>query len=207
MSPLRLGAFFNAVSSDWLSLMTGPLSLVLLFTPLVLPKVTAEYLGGSTLVWVVAFIGLFVSSYRIWLTEHRARLAQRLEPLIEEAQQLLEFWDKIRYDDPDSQLLKFPLSGFDVESWEEVHKQLLRLYFWTDLQGRHAETCFSSLGMARPRLAEVIGDQSRRRAVTGIGYTKLIEDHLGLLEISRKRVGGHQNRPLKVTPAPPVSAN
>lgn len=190
MSRLRLGAFFKAVAADWLSRMTGPLSLILLFTPLALPKVTAEYLGGNTLVWIVAFIGLFVSSYRIWLSEHRARLTQRLEPLIEDAGQLRELWEKIQYDYPNSQLIKFPLSGFDIEKWEEVHKQLLRLYFWTSVQGRHAEACFTSLGMERPRLAEVITDQFQRRAVNGLGYTKLVDDHLALLESSRKRIGG-----------------
>ena len=170
--------------------MTGPLSLILLFTPLVVPKVTAQYLGGSTLVWIVAFICLLVSSYRIWLSEHRARLAQRLEPLIEDARRLRELWEKIQYDNPNSQLVKFPLSGFDVEKWEEVHKQLLRLYFWTNLQGRNAEQCFTSLGMPRPRLPEVMADQFQRRAVNGLGYTKLIDEHLALLESTRKRITG-----------------
>ena len=48
MSNLRLGAFFSAVAADWLSRMTGPLSLILLFTPVLAPKLTAQYFGGST---------------------------------------------------------------------------------------------------------------------------------------------------------------
>ena len=94
MIRLRLGSFFRVIASDWPSLMTGPLSLILLFTPLMFPKFTAQY-GGNTLVWIVAFICFFVSSYRIWMTEHRARLAQKLEPLIGDAQQLRELWGKI----------------------------------------------------------------------------------------------------------------
>lgn len=191
MNHLLLGPFLKAVFGDWLARMTGPLSLILLFAPLLIPRTTAQYPGGNTLIWIVAFVCLCVSSYRIWLSEHRARLAQGLEPLIEDARQLRALWATIQYEYSKSELIRFPLGGFDVEKWEEVHKQLLRLFFWTGIQGQHAEKCFVILGIReRPRLAEVIGDQFQCRSINGLAYTKLIDDHLALLENSRKRIAG-----------------
>ena len=70
-----VAAYFKTIGSDWLARMTGPLSLILLFVPLAAPDLTTKYLGGSTLVWIVAFICLIVSTYRAWLLEHRSRLA------------------------------------------------------------------------------------------------------------------------------------
>lgn len=128
---MAIAAYIKAVWGDWVARMTGPLSLILLFTPLFNPNFTAQHLGGSNLVWIVAFLCLIVSTFRAWLREHRTRLAERLDPLIEDARLLRELWDKIQYDHKDSRLISFPLSGFDIEKWEEVHKQLLRLFFWT----------------------------------------------------------------------------
>src|SRR5258708_26744677 len=133
---MPIAAFLKAIGSDWVARMTGPLSLILLFVPVFAPDLSTQYLGGNTLVWIVAFICLIVSTYRAWLSEHRTRLAAKLDPLVDDARLLRELWDKIQYDHKDSSFIGFPLSGFDVEKWEEVHKQLLRLYFWTALQSR-----------------------------------------------------------------------
>ncbi|MBL8230658.1 MAG: hypothetical protein JNL98_19355 [Bryobacterales bacterium] len=96
----------------------------------------------GTLVWIVAFICLIVSTYRVWLQEHGARLAEKLDALLEDAQLLRDLWEKIQDDHKDSNLVVFPLSGFDIEKWEEVHKQLLRLYFTHrfTLNGAHRDS-------------------------------------------------------------------
>lgn len=115
--------FLKTLWNDWPARMTGPLSLILLFVPILAPQFTAKYLGGTTLVWLVCFLCLIVAAYRAWLLEHRARIAEKLDPLIEDANLLRQLWDKIQYDHRESQLIRFPLAGFDVKEWEEVHKQ------------------------------------------------------------------------------------
>jgi hypothetical protein len=188
---MLVSAYLKAIGSDWVARMTGPLSLILLLVPLLAPDLTAQYLGGSTLVWIVAFICLIVSTYRAWLSEHRARLAEKLDPLMEDARLLRGLWDTIQYDHKDSRFISFPLSGFDVENWEEVHKQLLRLYFWTLLQSRRAAGCFADLAIAeQPRLAAVMNDQCQRGALNALGYTKLLEEHAALLARHRTQIAG-----------------
>jgi len=191
MIVMSIGAYLKALWNDWPARMTGPLSLILLFVPLVAPDVTVKYLGGSVLVWIVSFLCLIISTYRAWLSEHRTRLAAKLDPLIEEVRPLRELWDKIQYDHKDSPLISFPLSGFDVEKWEEVHKQLLRLYFWTCLQGRQAAACFAELAITeRPQLADLMANQDARRSINALGYTKLLEEHAALLARHRARIAG-----------------
>jgi hypothetical protein len=186
-----ISPYLNAIGRDWLARMTGPLSLILLFVPRIAPDLTSKYLGGSLLVWIVAFICLIVSSYRAWLSEHRSRLAEKLDPLIEDVRLLREFWDKIRYDHKDSRLIDFPLSGFDVEKWEEVHKQLLRLLYRTSLHADRARWCFVALGIGEcPRLADVMSDQTARRSLNALRYTKLLEEHAALLSCQRARIAG-----------------
>ncbi|HLK64627.1 MAG TPA: hypothetical protein VKU19_14380 [Bryobacteraceae bacterium] len=80
-----IGPFLKTVWRDWPARMTGPLSLVLLLTPIIAPQFTAQHLGGNVLVWVLAFICLVVAAYRAWLLEHRARIAEKLDPLMEDA--------------------------------------------------------------------------------------------------------------------------
>jgi hypothetical protein len=188
---MAAGAYLKALWSDWPARMTGPLSLILLFVPLLAPQFTAQLLGGSTLVWIVSFVCLIVSTYRAWLSEHRARLAEKLDPLIEDVRLLRELWDKIQYDHRDPTLIRFPLSGFDVEKWEEVHKQLLRLFFWTSLQADRVVWRFKDLGITeRPRLADVMNNQHQRRGINAHGYSKVLEEHAALLARHRARIAG-----------------
>jgi hypothetical protein len=192
---MAIWAYLRAVLwQDLPARMTGPLSLVLLLVPLIAPDFTAQHLRGSTLVWIVAFLCLIISTSRAWLSERRARLAEKLAPLIEDLRQLRELWDKIQYDyrdSKDSRFISFPLSGFDVEKWEEVHKQLLRLLFWTSLQANQTEQRFRDLGIAeRPRLYDLMYDQGARRSLNALGYTKLLEEHAALLTRHRTRIAG-----------------
>jgi len=118
------------------------------------------------LVWIVAFICLIVSSYRAWLSEHRSRLAEKLDPLIEDVRLLREFWDKIhtitrtRADD-------FPLSG-DVEKWEEVHKAALALCSighrcMPDRARWFLAVVASRIGEAPPTIGPMVDERSDRK--------------------------------------------
>ena len=185
-----IGAFLKAVWRDWAARMTGPLSLVLLFTPMVAPQFTAQHLGGNALVWVLAFICLVVAAYRAWLLEHRARIAEKLDPLLEDARLLRDFWDKIQYDHKESKLIQFPVFGFDVKEWEEVHKQLARLFFWTNLQAQRAQWRLNELGITeQPPLAAVMRDQNSR-TVNALQFTKALEEHAAMLAQVRQRISG-----------------
>jgi hypothetical protein len=171
--------------------MTGPLSLILLFIPILAPHVTAKYLGGTTLVWLVCYLCLIVAAYRAWLLEHRARIAEKLDPLIEDTNLLRQLWDKIQYDHRESKLVQFPLFGFDVKEWEEVHKQLLRLYFLTVFQAQKAALRFKELGITeQPRLSAVMANQNLRGPLNALEYTKLLEEHTALLMRQRERIAG-----------------
>ncbi len=186
---MEIGAYLKVLWRDWLARMTGPLSLVLLFVPLLAPEFTAEHLGGSTIVWIISFLCLVVSSYRAWLTEHRGRLAEKLDPLIEDVRSLREFWEEVQYRYRDSELIRFPLAGFSVENWEELHKQLMRLYFWTSLQGRSAEVQFAVLGIEeRPQLSVLMNNQDHRRSLNAFGYTALSRNSW------RGRKGSHSKK-------------
>jgi hypothetical protein len=191
MGWMAVAAYLKATGSDWLARMTGPISLILLFVPLLAPNLTANYLGGSALVWIVAFVCLIVSSYRTWLLEHRVRLAEKFDPLLEDTRLLRELWDRIQYDHKDSRFISFPLSGFDVDNWEEVHKQLLRLFFWTSVQAKQSTWRCEDLGIAeRPPLADVMDNQHARSALNGLGYTKLLEEQTAFLTRHRARIAG-----------------
>jgi hypothetical protein len=169
--------------------MTGPLALILLFIPIIAPQFTAQHLGGSALVWILSFLCLIVSAYRAWLLEHRARIAEKLDPLIEDAKLLRQLWDKIRYDHRESRLIQFPLGGFDVKEWEEVHKQLLRLFFWTNLQAHRVQLRFKEIGITeQPRLSAVMSNQNLRGAMNALEYTRLLEEHAALLAGYRERI-------------------
>jgi hypothetical protein len=182
--------FVKTLWNDWPARMTGPLSLILLFIPIVAPQFTAKYLGGATLVWLVCFLCLMVAAYRAWLLEHRARIAEKLDPLIEDVKLLRQLWDKIQYDHRESGFIRFPLAGFDVEKWEEVHKQMLRLYFWTSLQAQRVAWRFEEIGiMEQSRLSEVMNNQDLRRAINALDYTKLLEEHAETLAQHRRRIG------------------
>ena len=179
-------AYLKTIGSDWLARMTGPLSLVLLFVPFAVPR-----FSHSALVWIVAFICLTVSTYRAWLSEHRVRSAEKLDPLIEAIGQLHKLWDDIQYDHKDSDSIRFPLAPFSVERWTEVHKQLLRLYFWTALESQRLTSCFAELGIAeRPRLTDVMNEQNSRRSLNALGYTRLLDDCADLLTRHRARIAG-----------------
>lgn len=178
--------FIKTLCKDLPTLMTGPLSLILLFVPIIAPR-----LGGRALVWVVAFVCLLVSAYRAWLLEHRARLAEKLDALIEEAHLLSQLWDRIQYDHPKSEFIHFPLAGFDVKEWKEDHKDLLRLYFWTNLQAERAAWRFKELGInERPQLSAVMLDQNLRRRTSGLDYTNLLKEYAALLVRQRQRLAG-----------------
>jgi hypothetical protein len=182
--------FLKTLWHDWPARMTGPLSLILLFIPIIAPQFTAKYLGGTTLVWLVCFLCLIVAAYRAWLLEHRARVAEKLDPLIEDTELLRQLWDKIQYDHRESKLIQFPVFGFDVKEWEEVHKQLLRLFLLTSLQAQKAVRRFKELGiMEQPRLSAVMGDQNLR-TLNALQFTKLLEEHAALLAQHRKRLAG-----------------
>ena len=181
--------FIKTLWNDWRARMVGQLSLILLFIPILAPQFTAKYLWGSTRVWLVCFLCLIVAAYRAWRLENRARTAERLDPLIEDAKLLRQLWDKIQYDHRESKFIQFPLTGFDVKEWEEVHKQLLRLLFWTSLQGQQAMQRFKEIGITEPpRLSLVMGDQNLRGALNALEYTKLMEEHAALLAHQRKRL-------------------
>lgn len=185
-----ISAFLKAISGDWAARMTGPLSLVLLFTPMLAPQFTAQHLGSNALVWVLAFVCLAVSTYRAWLLEHRARIAERLDPLIEDARLLRDFWDKVQHDHKESKLIQFPVFGFDVKEWEEVHKQLARLFFWTNLQAQRAQWRFKELGITeQPPLAALMRDQNSR-TVNALQFTKALEEHAAMLAQARQRISG-----------------
>jgi hypothetical protein len=182
--------FIKTLWRDWPARMTGPLSLILLFIPIIAPQVTAKYLGGTTLVWLVCFLCLMVAAYRAWLLEHRARVAGKLDPLIEDTDLLRQLWDKIQYDHRESKLIQFPVFGFDVKEWEEVHKQLLRLFLLTSLQAQKTVLRFKELGITeQPRLAAVMCDQNSR-TVNALQFTKLLEEHAALLTQQRQRLNG-----------------
>lgn len=186
---MAAGSYLKAVWGDWLARMTGPLSLVLVFLPLVLPPFTARYLGGGGLVWIVSFLSLIVTTYRAWLSEQRARLAEKLDPLIEEVGELRRFWERIQHDHRDSVLIQFPLSGFDAEKWEEVHKQLLRLYFWTWLHAARVVRCLDDLRITERALwADVMNNQYKRQALDALGYSRLLEEHAAFLTRHRARI-------------------
>jgi hypothetical protein len=183
--------FIKTLWNDWPARMTGPLSLILLFIPILAPQFTSNYLGGTTLVWFVCFLCLIVAAYRAWLLEHRTRIAEKLDPLIEDANLLRQLWDKIQYDYRESDLIRFPLAGFDVKEWEEVHKQLLRLFFWTNLQAHRVQWRFKEIGVTQqPRLSAVMGNQNLRGTMNGLEYTKLLEEHAALLARQRQRLAG-----------------
>lgn len=185
-----IGAFLKAISRDWAARMTGPLSLVLLFIPILAPQFTAAHLGNNALVWLLAFVCLAVSTYRAWLLEHRARIAEKLDPLIEDARLLRDFWDQIQYDHKESKLIQFPLFGFDVKEWEEVHKLLTRLFFWTNLQAQRAQWCFKELGITeQSQLAAVMRDQNSQK-VNALQFTKALEEHAAMLVALRQRLAG-----------------
>jgi hypothetical protein len=124
--------------------------------------ISPELTAGIRRVKEVRRIGVRVEN---WLSEHGRRPAERLDPLIGEIGRLREFWGKIPYDYRDSELIRFPLAGFDVEKWEEVHKQLLRLFFWTSLHVDRALSCFPGVGIKQqPRLAQVMSNQHEGRS-------------------------------------------
>jgi hypothetical protein len=182
--------FIKTLWKDWPARMTGPLSLILLFLPILAPQFTAKYLGGSTLVWLVCVLCLIVAAYRAWLLEHRARVAEKLDPLIEDAKLLRQLWDKIPYDHRESNLIELPVFGFDVMEWEEVHKQLLRLFFWTNLQALRAQGRFKELGITeQPPLAAVMRDQNSR-TVNALQFTNVLEEHTAMLVDLRQRLAG-----------------
>ena len=182
--------FLKTLWRDWPVRMTGPLSLVLLFTPIIAPQFTAQHLGGNALLWVLAFSCLVVAAYRAWLLEHRARVAEKLDPLIEDAKLLRHLWDKIQYDHRESNLIQHPVFGFDVKEWEEVHKQLLRLFFWTNLQALRVQVRFTELGVTEQSpLAAVMRDQNAR-TVNALQFTKALEEHTAMLVDLRQRLAG-----------------
>lgn len=188
---MAISAYLKAFWTDWLAKMTGPLSLILVLVPLVAPGFTTKRLGGSTLFWIFSFVCLVASGYRAWLAEHRARLAEKLDPLIEDVRLLRELWDDIQFRYKDSQLVRFPLSGFDVERWEEEHKQLLRLFFWTSIHAGRAASCLSGLGITEgPCLTFVMNNQDARRSLDALGYAKLLEQHTALLAKLRAQITG-----------------
>lgn len=169
--------------------MTGPLSLILLFIPVLVPQFTARYLGGTTLVWLVSFFCLIVAAYRSWLLEHRGRIAEKLDPLIEDADLPQQFWENIQYDRRDSELIRFPLAGFDVKEWQEVHKQLARLFFWTNLQAHQVQRRFNEIGITeQPHISTVMGNQNLRGSMNGLDYTKMLGGHAAMLAEQRKRI-------------------
>ena len=110
--------------------------------------------------------------------------------MIEDTELLRQLWDKIQYDHRESKLIQFPVFGFDVKEWEEVHKQLLRLFLLTSLQAQKAVRRFKELGiMEQPRLSAVMGDQNLR-TLNALQFTKLLEEHAALLAQHRKRLAG-----------------
>jgi len=103
---------------------------------------------------------------------------------------LRDFWDKIQYDHKESKLIQFPVFGFDVKEWEEVHKQLARLFFWANLQAQSAQWQFNELGITeQPPLAAVMRDQNSR-TVNALQFTKALEEHAAMLAQVRQRIGG-----------------
>jgi len=188
---MLFGSYLKSVWSDLGARMTGGASLILLFAPMLSPKLIAEVVGSNTLVLLFAVGCLVVSSYRAWLAERRARQAERLDPLVEDVQLIRELWARIQYDHKDSTLIRFPLAGFNVEKWEEVHKQLLRLFSLTSVHASRARSCFARLGISDgPRIAEVMNDQSARHGIDARGFSNLLEDHDTLLKEHRKRILG-----------------
>lgn len=188
---MLVASYLKAVWTDLGARMTGGASLILLFAPLLFPKLTAAVVGSNTLVWLFAVGCLVVSSYRAWLRERRARQAERLDPLVEDVQVIRALWAKIQYDYKDSTLIRFPLACFDAEKWEEVHKQLLRLFCLTSVHADTARSCFARLGITDgQRIAEVMNDQSARRRIDALGFSNLLEDHDALLKEHRKRILG-----------------
>jgi 8-oxo-dGTP pyrophosphatase MutT (NUDIX family) len=194
-------AYFTTIWNDWLAKMIGPLSLILLFVPLLAPDFTTRYMVSNTLVWLVALACLIFSTFRAWLNEHRARMAGKLDPLIKDAGMLRELWEQIQYDHKDSEFVRFPLAPFTVEKWTETHKQLLRLYFWTGLQAQQLKDCFNELGITEPpRLFDLMNNQDARRSITALQYSKLLEEHTDLLRHHQDRA-----RHLATGPRPPTS--
>jgi len=188
---MLVGSYLKSVWTDLGARMTGGASLILLLAPMLFPKLTAEVVGSNTLVWLFAAGCLVVSSYRVWLGERRARQAERLDPLVEDVEAIRALWERIEYDHGDSPLIRFPLAGFDVERWEEVHKQLLRLLCLTSVHASRANSCFARLRISgQPRIAELMNDQTARRCIDSLGFSKLLEEHEALLKAYRKRIPG-----------------
>jgi hypothetical protein len=184
-----VGQFLKTIWRDWPARMTGPLSLFLLFTPIIAPQFTSQHLGGNALVWLLAFICLVVAAYRAWLLEHRARIAEQLDPLIEDVNLLRQFWEKIQYDHRDSELVHWPLAGFAVKEWQEIHKQLARMMFWTNLQAQRVQWRFKELGITeQPRLSAVMMDQNARGSLNALGFSRLLEEHAAMLAQARQRM-------------------
>ena len=184
-------AYLKALWSDWPARMVGPLSLVALFTPIVLPaSAVNEYLGGGRLVWGLSFLCLLVAGYRTWLSEHRKRRAERLNPLFEDLRDLTELWERIRSTYRDSELVNFPLSGFDVKHWTEEHKQLCRLLTLTSTHARRCASCFADLEIREtlPFVAAVTG-RAGPGSVDARIYTSLLSEHRAQLESHRARLG------------------
>ena len=183
-------AYLKALWSDWLARMVGPFSLVALFTPIVLPaSVVKDFLGGGRLVWGLSFLCLLIAGYRTWLMEHRKRRAERLTPLLEDIRDLTELWDKIRFTYRDSELVNFPLSGFDVNHWTEEHKQLCRLLTLTLAHTRRCASCFADLGIGEtlPFVAAVTGTGGPGSVDARI-YTSLLSEQRVRLKSHRARL-------------------
>ena len=77
-----------------------------------------------------------------------------------------------------------------MKEWEEVHKQLLRLFFWTNLQALRVQARFKELGITEQSpLAAVMGDQNSR-TVNALQFTKALEEHTAMLVDLRQRLAG-----------------
>jgi hypothetical protein len=107
--------YLKALSTDWVALMSSLASLVLTFIPLMSD---AKRVPDWTY-WLAAAICLIVASYRVWLKEHRALIAERAksEPVL-----LLEFKHSERtfresgsYTNPD---LDRPSGNYISGRWE-----------------------------------------------------------------------------------------
>jgi hypothetical protein len=169
--------------------MTGPLSLVLLFAPMLLPPGVANALG-TPLVWGLGALCVLIAAYRAWLSEHRLRLAERLDPLIEDVRLMRDLWLTIEYDYASSTLVRLPLAGFEVKEWEPVHRQLLRLMQSTQVHGPRVQGVFLNLGISaeQVRFLAVLNDQNARINLTAPEFTKLLDAHATMLAEMRARI-------------------
>jgi hypothetical protein len=74
---MYLKEYFKALIHDWIAIMSGIASIILAFWVAYFPPTTAA--AGRTLLWLTAVICFVLSSYRIWLKEHKEVLAQAAE--------------------------------------------------------------------------------------------------------------------------------